>query len=110
MWNVMFSSCVHHVGALAVLELEQLGDLVAPAALPQLGRVEHRHQELVPADRVHLLADDLRDPLVDPPAGRHPGPQPGPDLADHAGADEQLVRQRLGVRGRLLLRRQQITG
>ena len=40
----------HHLGAAAVLQLEDLVDVVAPAALPQLGRVEHRHQQLLAAD------------------------------------------------------------
>ena len=60
----------HHVGAAAVLELEQLVDLVAAGAPPRLGRVQHRHQHLLAADRVHLLAHDLHDPLVHPPARR----------------------------------------
>ena len=71
----------HQVGAAAVLELEQLVDVVAAGALPQLRRLQHRHQHLLRADRVHLLADDLLDLAVRPPAGRQEGPQPGADLA-----------------------------
>ena len=100
----------HELGAPAVLQLEQLRDRVAAAALPQLGRVQDRHQHLQPADRVHLLADDLHDVLVHPPARRHPGPEPGAELADHARADEQLVRERLRVGGRLLLGREEVLG
>jgi hypothetical protein len=81
-----------HLGALAVLQLEHLVDVVAPGAAPQLGRVEHRREHLLGADRVELLADDPDDALVHPPAGGHPRPQPGADLADEAGADHQLVR------------------
>ena len=89
----------HELGAPAVLELEQLGDRVAAAALPQLGRVQHRHQQLLAADRVHLLADDLHHLLVYAPAGRKERPQPGAELADQPRADHQLVRERLGVAG-----------
>ena len=62
-------------------------------------RSDHRHRHLLAADRVHLLAHDLHDLLVGAPAGRQEAPEPGADLADHPGADEQLVRDRLGVRG-----------
>ena len=71
----------HQLGALAVVQLEQLLDRVAAGAPPQLGRLQHRHQHLLAADRVHLLAHDRIDALVDPPAGGQPRPQPGADLA-----------------------------
>jgi hypothetical protein len=100
----------HVLGLLAVLQLEQLGDRIAPAALPELRRLQHRHQHLLPADAVDLLADDLHDLLVDPPARRQEAPQAGAELAHEARADHQLVRERLGVRGRLLLRRQEVSG
>ena len=44
--------------ALAVVELHQLLDLVAPGRLPEPRGLKHRNQELLAADRVHLLADD----------------------------------------------------
>ena len=100
----------HELGALAVLQLEQLLDRVAPGLAPRLGGLEHRHQQLLAADRVDLLADDLHDPLVHAPAGRQPRPHAGAELADEAGADHQLVRDRLGVGGRLALGRQQVVG
>ena len=100
----------HVLRALAVLELEQLGDPVPAAALPQLCGQHHRHQQLLAADRVHLLADDLHDVLVHAPAGRQERPQARADLADQARADHQLVRERLSVRGRLLLGRQEVGG
>ena len=98
----------HHVRAPAVLELEQLRDRIAPGAAPGLGRMEHRHQHLLPPDRVHLLANDLDNPLMHPPAGREPAPQSGTDLTDQAGADHQLVRDRLGVRRGLALGRKEV--
>ena len=97
----------HHVGALAVCELEQLVDLVAARAPPRVGRHQDRHQQLLAADRVELLADDLLDLAVHAPAGRQPRPQPRADLADEAGADHELVRQGLGVGGRLAFGGQQ---
>ena len=63
----------HVVGALAVLELEQLVDLVAARAAPELRRLQDRQQHLLAADRVHLLADDRLDPLDRP--GSRPGSQ-----------------------------------
>ena len=100
----------HHVRAAPVLEAEQLAAdrVVAAALLPDLGRVEHRHQHLVPADRVDLLADDLHGLLMHAPAGREPAPQAGAHLPDHPGAHQQLVRERLGVGGRLLLGRKEV--
>ena len=99
-----------HGGALAVLELEQLVDLVAPGAAPRLGGVQHRHQELLAADGVHLLADDLHYALVDPPAGRQPAPQARAHLPDQPGAHHQDVADGLRVGGRLSLGRQEVRG
>ena len=92
----------HQLGALAVVQLEHLGDAVAAGLLPQLGRRDDRHQHLLGADRVELLADDLLDLAMGAPAGRQVAPHAGTDLADHPGADEQLVGDRLGVGGSVL--------
>ena len=61
-----------HVAAVAVLEPGQLraDRVVAAARPPDVGRVDDRHLHLLAADPVHLLADDLLDPLVDPVAER----------------------------------------
>ena len=88
--------------ALAVLELEHLLDPVAPRLLPGLGGLQHRHQQLLAADRLHLLADDRLDLAHDPPAGGQPGPQPRSQLPDQPGTHHQLVRHRLRVGGRVL--------
>ena len=57
-----------HVPLAAVLEADHLRpDLVVAAALlPDLRRVDNRHLHLLATDPVHLLADDLFDPLRDP--------------------------------------------
>ena len=98
------------LGLLAVLELEQLVDLVAAGPPPELRRLEHRHQHLLAADRVDLLADDLLDPLHHPVAGRQERPQPGAELADQAGPDHQPVGERLGVGGVLAKGGQEVAG
>ena len=100
----------HELRALAVAQLEQLLDRIAPGLAPRLGRLQDGHQHLLGADRVHLLADDLNRALMDPPAGWQPRPHPGPDLADQAGSDHQLVRDRLRVGRRLLLGGKQVFG
>ena len=65
--------------------------------LPQLGRREHRHEHLLPADRVLLLADDLHDLLVHAPPERQERPDSRAHLPDVGAADEELVRDGLGV-------------
>ena len=77
--------------------LKSSGIPYRPGLDPELGRREHRREHLLRADRVHLLADDLLDLPVDAPAERQERPEPRADLADEAAADEQLVRERLGV-------------
>ena len=51
----------HHVAAGTVLKAAHfVAHLVpAPRLLPDVGRVHDRHGDLLPADRVHLPADDL---------------------------------------------------
>ncbi len=100
----------HHRRALAVLELEQLLDRVAPGLLPGLGRLQHRHQHLLAADRLHLLADDRLDLPLRPPPRRQVGPKPGSELADQPSPHHQLVRDRLRIRGRVLEGRQEGLG
>jgi hypothetical protein len=92
----------HQLGPLAVLELEQLLDLVATRLAPELGGLHDRHQHLLAADRVHLLADDPLDLAMGPPAGGKKGPEARRDLADQPRPHHQLVRVRLRV-GRSLL-------
>ena len=82
--------------------------LVAPARFHSSAGCEHRHEHLLAADRVHLLADDLRGAwCTRQPAGSQLH-RPGADLADEAGAHHQLVRERLGVGGRLALGGQEV--
>ena len=87
----------HDVAAVAVLEPEDLRDVYTARLLPELPGREQRHQHLLRADRVHLLADDVDDLLVDAPAEREEHPHAGGELADEAAAHEQLVADRLRV-------------
>ncbi len=91
------------VGALPILETEELvADRVPPAGLlPDLSGVHDRHEHLLAADGVHLLADDLLDLAHDAPAGRQVHVDAGGELAHEAGADHELVAHGLRA-GRIL--------
>ncbi len=84
--------------------------LVATALLPQLGRLDGRHQHLERARRVLLLAHDLLDLLQHAEAQRQPGIDPGARLADHAGAQHEPVRDDLRLARVLAQQRQEIGG
>jgi hypothetical protein len=92
--------------AVAVLDLPELGDRVAPGGLPQLRRRKDRHEHLLPADRVHLLADDLHDLLVHAPSEGEKRPEARAHLSDEATPNEQHVARGLRVRGCLAQGRQ----
>ena len=91
----------HHVAVAAILEPGHLRpDLVVPAGFaPEVGRMDHRHLELLAADRVHLLADHLLDPLRHPVPERQQRIQPGTQLAHVTGAQEQAVGWHLRIGG-----------
>ena len=92
-----------HVGAPAVLEAEHLFADVVPAAalLPDLGRLQHRHEHLLAADSIHLFTDDGGDLPHHPPAGRQIHVDAGRELTDETGPDHELVAHGLGP-GRVL--------
>src|ERR1700722_15379492 len=87
------------VSAAPVLEPEHLVAHQVPAAgqLPQLGRVHDRHHDLLGADPVHLLADDLDDLEPDPLAEGQQRVVPGHQRADEAGPEQQAVAGRARV-------------
>ena len=87
------------------LDAKELGDLDTARRLPQLGGRQHRHQHLLPADCVHLLADDLLDLAVDAPPEGHERPETRAHLADETAAHEELVRHGLRVSGVVAQRR-----
>lgn len=88
------------VAALAVVEAEQLGAVLLPAAgrLVGLLRQQRGERDLLAAHGVHLLADDPLDIGQDLLAERQPGPHAGGGAAHIAGAYQQLVAEYLGVR------------
>ena len=87
----------HVFGTLPILEPEELQDVVAPRLLPELEGGQNRHQHLLAADRVHLVADDLLDLAVHLPAEWQERPHTSRDLPDETAAHEQLVVDGLGV-------------
>ena len=88
------------VGALAVLEAEHVVAHAGPSSglLPDLGGVDGGQEELL-ADGVHLLADDGDDLINGALAEREVRVNAGAELADVAGAQQQLVAGDLGVGG-----------
>ena len=83
--------------------------LVAAALLPKLGRLDCRHQDLLAAGGVHLLAHHLLDLAQHPVAERQPAVNAGARLPNHAGAQHQPVRDDLRL-GRVLSQgRQEVT-
>ena len=97
------------VGALTVLEPEHLlaHQIPAAARLPQLGRVHDRHQDLLGADRVHLVADDPDDLQPDPLSERQQRIVPRHQLPDVTRAQQQAVAGRAGV-GRIVAQRRDV--
>ncbi len=91
----------HVVASVPVLQAKDLRDRVAARLLPQLVGRQHRHEHLLAADRVHLLANDLHDLLVYPPAEREERPHASGYLTDVPAAYEQLVRDGVGIGRRL---------
>ena len=89
------------VGALAVLEPEDVGAVVVPAAgrLVGLAGQDRGERQLLGAHVVHLLADDGLDLAEHPQAQRQPGVDARRGAADVAGADQQAVARDLGVVG-----------
>ncbi len=88
------------LGALAVLEAEHVLAHAGPAAglLPELARVERGQEELL-ADLVHLFADDGDDLVDGALAEGEVAVDAGAELADVAGAEQELVAGDFGVGG-----------
>ena len=91
----------HQVALAAVAKACQGGVDLVPAArgLPQVGRMDHRQGQLLSADAVHLLAQDLLDLAQRAPAERQQGEDAGRYLAHVAGAQQEGVRFHVGLGG-----------
>ena len=89
-----------HVAPVAIAQLEHLGNAFPPSRLlPDVGRVDHRHRDLLPTDRVHLLSDDRVDLVENALAERQVHVDAGGKLAHEAGPEHELMAQRFGVGG-----------
>ena len=93
----------HHVVIGLILEPPHLRADLIPAAggLPQIGRMDDRHRHLLAADPVHLLPHDVLDLGQGATGEREIREDAGAELADEAGAHQQLVAGDLGVTGSL---------
>ena len=98
-----------HVAAVPVLQAEHLpADRLPPAGLlPELGRLEHGHRDLLATDRVHLLADDGVDLVEHALAEGKVDVDAGGELTDEASAEHESVADRLRVGGDFPQRRDQ---
>ena len=88
-----------HVLVVPVPEAEQFRPhgLKAARLLPQLRGQHHGHEDLLPADPVHLFADDRFDPVDDPlPRGKQ-GIDPGGNRTDESAADKELMTGCFGI-------------
>ena len=110
--QLLVGGAVEHVAAVTVGDAQHLRavGIVAARLAPQVGRLDGRHQHLLGAGAVLLLAHDPLDLLEHPQAQRQPGVDAGAGLAHHAGAQHQPVRNDLGLGGGLLERRHEIGG
>ena len=83
----------------AVLETEHARTHRLPAAarLPELGRLEDRHENLLRARTIHLLAHDALDLVERTQPERQKRIESARELLDEPGAHQQLVRIDFGV-------------
>ncbi len=95
------------IALMAILEPQQLGAILVPASrfLPELGRLDDRHQELDGAGPIHFFTHDRFDLAQHAQSQRHPGVDPGGKPLDHAGAQHQAMAGELGLGGSFLERR-----
>ena len=94
------------IAVVPVFDAQQFrAHLLEPAGFaPQLGRLDHRHQQLHRAGTIHLVANDRFDLAYHPKRNRHVGVDAGPEPLDVAATHHQLVAHDLGVRGGFLER------
>ncbi len=78
---------------------QQLGAVLLPARgfLPQLGRLDHGHQQLQGTAAIHFLAHDLFDAPQHAQTQWQPRIETGGQLADHASAEHQLMAHGFGT-------------
>ena len=110
--DLLVGRAVQHRPLVAVGDAQHLLAviLVAAALLPQLGRLDRRHQDLVGAGGIHLLAHDLLDPAEHAQPERQPAVDARRALPDHPGAQHQLMRDDLRIRRGFLEQGQEVSG
>src|SRR5690606_32106924 len=93
------------VTLVAVVDAQQFRPVLLPATGfdPEVGGLHHRHQDLLGAGLVHLLAHDVFHLAQHPEPQGQPGVEARRQFADHAGAEHQLVADHFGVRRGFLL-------
>ncbi len=91
--DFLVGHCQHHVAVGAVLEPAHLRADLVPATgfLPDIRRMNNRHGEFLPADGIHLLADDLHDLCHGTVGKRQVAENARTKRADVTGAQQQLV-------------------
>ena len=99
------------VPIVAILDAQQFLAVLlpTPAFLPELRRADDRHQQLLGAGAVHLLAYDPLDLAHDAQSERQEIVNAAGDLAYHAGAHHQLVADDFRIGGIFLQRRDERT-
>ena len=70
---------------------------LAPRSLEEVDRLQRGHENLDPARRVHLLANDRLRLLERPQTERQIRVGPGHELPDHSGAQHELMARHLGI-------------
>ena len=91
----------HVVVALAVLEAEQVGAVLGPAVRRFVGiaREQSRQQDFLPANGIHLFANDTLYLAQHPQSQRQPRVDAWSDTTHVAGTNQQFVAGNFGVRG-----------
>lgn len=91
--HLLVGGTIEHLAVLAVLDAQHfLAVVIITAAfLPELGRLQRRHQKLDGAGAVLLLPDDPVDLVQHTFAERQPGINASRLLPDHARTQHQAV-------------------
>ncbi len=99
------------VTLVTILETQQFLAVVLPAArlLPEIGGLNHRHEQLLKAGGIDLFAHHVGDFVNDSQAQRQINVQAGSEPAHHARAQQKLVADHLGI-GRRFFQGGNVTG
>ena len=99
--HFLVSGGQQHVGALTVLEAEEVIAVLVPAVrgLVGLAGQQRREVHLLRADGFHLFTDDVLDLAQYLQAQRQPGVHAGSGAANITSANQQLVAGNLGIYG-----------